>query len=216
MATEAAGRGRGRPRSGAGLDSAALLQGALEAFATHGFEGVSLRELARRLQVSHALLTVRFGTKEELWRAAVAHSLTQIEPDLVAVGTDGDLDDLAALREGIVRFLVFTAEHPEVGRILQHEGAIDSARIHFVFEHFVTPLRTLVEARLDALTAAGRIRPVAFPTLHFLITHGGGAPFTSPVEAALLGAAPDDTAAAHRHAEQVADLIVGGLTSGIT
>ncbi|MEV6507709.1 TetR family transcriptional regulator [Streptomyces sp. NPDC051642] len=194
----------------------ALLQGALEAFATHGFEGMSLRELARRLQVSHALLTARFGSKEELWRAAVEHALAQIEQGLADVGGDDGLDDLAALREGIVRFLVFAAEHPEVGRILQHEGAIDSPRIHFVFERFVAPLRALAEARLDALTAAGRIRPIAFPTLHFLITHGGGAPFTSPVEAALLGAAsPGNRAAVRLHAEQVADLIVGGLTSGI-
>jgi AcrR family transcriptional regulator len=192
-----------------------LLRGALEAFATFGFEGVSLRELARRLDVSHAALTARFGTKEELWFAAVEQGLEQVERSLAEVGQDAGLDDLAAVREAIVRQLLFTAEYPALGRILQHEGAIDSPRIRFVYDRYVTPLRVLAEARLGALAAAGRIRPIGYATLHFLITHGGGAPFTSPVEAGLLGAsAAGDAVGVRRHAEQVADLIVAGLTAG--
>jgi TetR/AcrR family transcriptional regulator len=72
---EAAPRGRGRPRAGDEVDLAMLLQAALDAFAETGYDGTSVRELSRRLGVSHALLTARFGSKEGLWFAAMEHGL---------------------------------------------------------------------------------------------------------------------------------------------
>ncbi len=80
MTQAAAPRGRGRPRAGEELDVARLLRGALDAFAESGYDGTSVRELSRRLGVSHALLTARFGSKEGLWFAAIEHALAQIEP----------------------------------------------------------------------------------------------------------------------------------------
>ena len=50
-------RGRGRPRAGEEIDTALLLLAALDAFAETGYDGMSVRELGRRLGVSHALLT---------------------------------------------------------------------------------------------------------------------------------------------------------------
>jgi AcrR family transcriptional regulator len=50
-----------------------LLPLALEAFADLGYEGASMRDLCRRLGVSHNLLHQRFGSKDRLWYAAVDH-----------------------------------------------------------------------------------------------------------------------------------------------
>jgi hypothetical protein len=98
-------------------------------------------------------------------------------------------------------------------RIMSQEGAIDSPRIRFVVDRFVNPLRPGVERLLTRLVAAGRIRPVPYATLHFLVTGGGGALFANPVEAALLGAparpSPEDIRA---HAEAVADVLIAGVT----
>jgi hypothetical protein len=97
---------------------------------------------------------------------------------------------------------------------MSHEGAIDSPRIRYVIEHFVNPLRPLVELRMSRLVAAGRIREMPYVTLHYLVVQGGGAPYTSPVETALLGGSAkpseDDI---RRHAEEVAGLIVAGIIS---
>lgn len=205
-------RGRGRPRTGDEVDDARLLEGALAAFAEHGYEGTSIRDVARRLDVSHTLLTARFGSKEGLWFAAVEHTLAAAERGWRAVTADPGGDDLAVLRRGIVEQILFAAAHPEVLRIMAHEGAIDSPRIRYVIERFVTPLRPLVETRLARLVAAGQLRAVPYPTLHYLVLHGAGALFATPVEAALLGAPPlDDDAALRAHAEMVADLLIGGL-----
>lgn len=214
MAQAAAARGRGRPRAGEGLDLAHLLRGALDAFAESGYDGTSVRELARRLGVSHALLTARFGSKEELWFAAMEHALTLIEPAWRDSAQSPELDDLDALRSAIIEQVLFSAAYPQVLRIMNHEGAIDSPRVRFVIERFANPLRPSVEALLSRLADAGRIRHVPYATLHYLVVAGGGTLYANPVEAALLGApAHPDIDTVRAHAETVADMLIAGITA---
>jgi AcrR family transcriptional regulator len=208
----AAPRGRGRPRAGEEIDLAVLLQAALDAFAETGYDGTSVRELSRRLGVSHALLTARFGSKEGLWFAAMEHALAQAERTWREVADSPGLDDLQALHQAVVRQVIFSAAHPQVLRIMSHEGAIDSPRVRFVVDRFVNPLRPGVERLLARLVAAGRIRPVPYATVHFLVVAGGGALFANPVEAALLGApAHPDAEDVRAHAEAVADVLIAGI-----
>jgi AcrR family transcriptional regulator len=208
----AARRGRGRPRAGEEIDLALLLQGALDAFAETGYDGTSVRELSRRLGVSHALLTARFGSKEGLWFAAMKHALAQVEHAWREVADSPGLDDLESLRRGIVQQVIFSAEHPQVLRIMTHEGAFDSPRLRFVLDRFVDPLRAAIQPLVARLVAAGRIRPVPYATMHFLIIGGGGALFANPVEAALLGApAHPDAESVRAHADVVADVLIAGI-----
>jgi TetR/AcrR family transcriptional regulator len=73
-------------------------------------------------------------------------------------------------------------------------------------------LHQLLARLLARLVAAGRIRPVPYPTLHDLVTVGGGALFANPVEAALLGApAHPDAEDIRAHAEAVADVLIAGI-----
>jgi len=210
--TAVAPRGRGRPRAGEEIDLDALLQAALEAFAETGYDGTSVRELSRRLGVSHALLTARFGSKEGLWFAAMEHALAQVERTWREVADSHELDDLEALRGGVIRQVMFSAAHPQVLRIMSHEGAIDSPRVRFVVDRFVNPLRPGVERILTRLVAAGRIRPIPYATLHYLVVVGGGAIFANPVESALLGAPKHPSAVDIRaHAEAVADILIAGV-----
>lgn len=191
-----------------------LLQAALEAFAETGYDGTSVRELSRRLGVSHALLIARFGSKEGLWFAAMEHALAQVEQSWREASASIGLDDLEALRQGVVRQVTFSAAHPQVLRIMNHEGAIDSPRVRFVIDRFVNPLRPGVERLLARLVAAGRIKPFPYATLHYLTVVGGGALFAYPVETALLGGpAHPDPEEIRAHAEAVADLLIAGMAS---
>src|SRR6202171_3305729 len=186
MVIPALQRKRGRPRAGEEINIETPLQASLEAFAETGYEGTSVRELSRRLGVSHALLIARFGSKEGLWFAAMEHALVQTEQTWREVANSPLLDDLEALRQGVVRQVIFSAAHPQVLRIMNHEGAIDSPRLRFVMARFVKPLRPGVERLLGRLVAAGRIRHVPYATLHFLPLHGGGGPLAHPLESRAL------------------------------
>jgi AcrR family transcriptional regulator len=165
------------------------------------------------------LLIARFGSKEGLWYAAMEHALARIEPAWRAAGeaATAGIDDLVALRQALVQQVLFSAAHPQVLRIMNHEGAIDSPRVHFVVDRFINTLRPRVEDLLTRLAAAGRIRPIPYATLHYLAVAGTGAIYANPVEAALLGApahpSPDDVLA---HAETVADLLIAGIKNHLT
>jgi TetR/AcrR family transcriptional regulator len=212
MVIPSAQRGRGRPRAGDEIDLDLLLQAALDAFAENGYDGTSVRELSRRLGVSHALISARFGSKEGLWFAAMEHVLKETEKTWREVAGSPVPDDLENLRQGVIRQVIFSATHPQVLRIMSHEGAIDSPRVRFVIDRFVNPLRPGVENLLARLVAAGRIRPVPYATLHFLAVVGGGALFANPVEAALLDApAHPDANEIRAHAEAVADILIAGI-----
>lgn len=62
-------RERGRPRE-FNLDAA--LDGAIDCFRTHGYHGVSISDLAQALGLSTGSLYKAFGSKHQLFRAALA------------------------------------------------------------------------------------------------------------------------------------------------
>ena len=66
-------RGGRAARTGAatptkGDSRARIIEAAREAFSTMGFEGASLRSVAKEAGVQHQLATYYFKTKEELWK----------------------------------------------------------------------------------------------------------------------------------------------------
>jgi len=95
-------RGRGRPRGDApGVTRDAIVSAAAAEFADHGYDGVSLRAVARRAGVDPALVHHYFEGKADLLAAAIG---APVRPDKA-------LDEiLAGPREdvgaGIVRFIV--------------------------------------------------------------------------------------------------------------
>lgn len=70
----------GRPGKDEADGAQALLRAAQAAFAISGFKGTSTREIARAAGVHHALISHRFGSKEELWLAVMDSLQAYLEP----------------------------------------------------------------------------------------------------------------------------------------
>jgi AcrR family transcriptional regulator len=102
-----AGRSPGRPRAGEGVDTrAALLRSALALFATRGFAGVTVGEIAAAAEVTVPVIYQRFGSKAELFVAvaedAYDRGLRQLESAISGAASfdaaiDSILDAIASL-----------------------------------------------------------------------------------------------------------------------
>lgn len=212
-------RERGRPVAGdpSALSTEHLLEVALEAFAERGYDGMSVRELARSLDVSHNLIPQRVGTKDQLWRAAVALGFERLALDLAgALAEEPVDDDVERLRAVVVRFVEANAARPALLRILQQEAASPGPRFDHLVEHYIDPVRIFGADLMARLRASGRLRTDSVALMYFFMTHGAGGPVALPALAARFGyeVDPDDPVAVRRHAEAAVDLLFGGLVQG--
>ena len=210
-------RSRGRPAAGEeAISTEALLDAALEAFAERGFDGTSVRELARELDVSHNLIPQRIGSKERLWFAAVDHGFGALAVALAEVLADDDaaqLDDLGRLRALVQRFIEANAARPALLRIISQEAIAPGPRLDHLFDNFIDPVRVFGDELLHRLRAAGTVRTESVSLVYFLMTHGGGGPLALPGLAARFGhpVDPTDPEAVRRHAEEATSVIFDGL-----
>jgi AcrR family transcriptional regulator len=202
---------RGRPRLRTDDE---ILHAALLAFAESGYEGMSLRTLNSDLGLSRGTINQRFGSKEQLWYAAVDHGFQALIEDINAELAGGqDLtDDLSELRGFLRAFLNASARRPELVRLMNHEGLHSTGRLDHIMSRFTFPAMEQPLRAIDRLAAVGRARIVPARTLHALIAHGAAAPFTlgplsdrfDPIDGPL-----DPTA----HIDLIIDIILRGLSA---
>ena len=207
----------GRPRaeeSPASLEE--IFRVSLKAFATLGYDGVSLRMLNRELGGSHNLLNGRFGSKEALWYATVDWAFAPLA-QRVATAFDPTLTDpLEQVRIFIRVFLLYSADHPELLGLMNIEGQQDTERLAYIFNTYIEPAMEPMRRLLDHLVAEGRIRPVPLSTFHFILTHGAAGTFTLAPLARLFSQLDNrDAATPQEHAELSADFIVRGLRADL-
>jgi TetR/AcrR family transcriptional regulator len=207
-------RGRGRPAAGdPTVGTAQVLDAALEAFAERGYDGTSVREVARALGVSHNLIPQRIGSKEALWYAAVDHGFAALGEALAGAAAHADGDDLERLRALVVRFIEANAARPALLRLINQEATAPGPRLDHLFERYIEPVRQFGQELLDRLRAEGRVRTDSVALVYFLMTHGAGGPMALPALSERFGAAvdPDDPEAVHRHAVEAAAVLFDGL-----
>ncbi|MCX5409760.1 TetR/AcrR family transcriptional regulator [Streptomyces sp. NBC_00335] len=192
------------------VPEAEILRAALTAFSRHGFEGVSLRSLNADLNVSHNMLTKRYGSKEALWKAAVDDACARLTRALDRV-EDPASSAFDRLHGMIVTFVEAAAHQPDLLRLVNSETTHDSERVTHLWTRHIEPTINRFAPLYAQLVEDGTLKGVPLPTVYFMITAGGTAPWANPALSARLGHPPDSAAAVRSHAHHVADLILGGL-----
>ena len=184
---------------------ARIIAAAREAFSTMGFEGASLRSVAKDAGVPHQLATYYFKTKEELWMAVM---------DELAIGFFTRLGDRIRGLEGVdaatklrlvVReFVKYSAENPQLHRLMTLEGRRESDRLvwligRHVSRHFAISTKLIREAQ-----ALGIVRPGDPGQLHYCTIGIATAAFSLAPEYKLVTGHDPFT---RLHVEQIADLV---------
>jgi AcrR family transcriptional regulator len=169
-AAKAPGRRVGRPAQPTDIPSEAnILARGLTAFAELGYDGASVRELARRLGVSHNFINDRYGSKEQFWRAVVDRSLTDQVAQLRAVLSVSGGDDLVRLRNLVHAFYQQNVAEPDLPRIMQYESIRGGERLEYVFQHYLVPVRDAVAPLVQGLVEGGRVRPFPLDVMVYAV-----------------------------------------------
>lgn len=204
-------RKRGRPRGSDGPDlKIALLRAAIDLFAERGFDGVSLSQIASKVDADVALTRYYFGSKASLWDAAMTYLAECFVKALSDANTFQQGPKTEALKALIRAFVIASAQWPQVSRVIVFDGDKSDARGDFIKNQFVAPFYLLLSDLIEDAKTDGAVSDVSTRTIFFMITHGGSFPMALP---ALTNAFPGDDIASeaglNAHADAIVDLIFG-------
>lgn len=188
-----------------------ILAAAIDLFSERSFEGATTREIAARAGVTQPLLNYHFTSKDELWRAAVDELFGSLATAL-ASRQDGlrGVDDLTLARLLVREFVVFSANHPQVHRIITQECKTDGPRMDWLVERHIRPLYDATAALFDKLVAKGLMPEIPTAHLYYIVTGAGPTMFVlGPECRRLTGVDPTDPHVIDAHADAVCRLLFG-------
>jgi AcrR family transcriptional regulator len=206
---ESPSRRRGRTSK---ISRERILDASLIEFARHGYEGATTASVARRIGVTQPLIHYHFGSKEALWRAAVELAFSQMAPLLEGMEDDDTQGAAARLATIMRRFVRFSAQHPEVSRLIIAESAVQGPRLEWLTEKHLRPMLGRIEAAFRGGRDAGLVKNLSLESIIFMFL--GALPHFfdgAPLISLLWGIDPT----APEHVEAFADTIVEVFTSGL-
>ena len=100
-------RGRQKP-----LLRQEILDAARDILAREGYEGLSMRKVARRIDYSPTAIYLHFKDRDDLVSCVCAQLMGELAKELEQVA-DRHADPLVALKKGLRRYVEFGLEHPQ-------------------------------------------------------------------------------------------------------
>lgn len=111
----------------------AIVDAAIEVFAEHGYDGGNFREITARCGAKRPLILYHFGSKEALWKEAVAVVAARFDCRMRAgLEHPPHGGDEQRLRSSMSAFLDALIDVPEYGRILLREGTVPGPRLDWL------------------------------------------------------------------------------------
>jgi len=162
----------GRPAANADtLSREALLELAFDEFASHSFNQVSLRALAKKIGVSDSLFNHHFGSKEKLWFEVVDTIMEREFRQLIgSLQQDPTLDNpLATLRNYIEIMLQVARSKPAMFKLVFRGLEDEEARALHVRDKYIKPYLKIIDRALLLCIERGEIRALSSVALHTLI-----------------------------------------------
>jgi TetR/AcrR family transcriptional regulator len=147
---------------------AEILRAAEDLFATHGFRGVAIADVAARVGISKQNLLYYYPSKEALYRRVLDEVLDEWLERLRGLADPGK-DPASALREYVRAKLRYSQERPSGSRVFATEIIAGLPMYAEEIRARVVPaLRAQVET-LRRWVAAGRVEPIDPVHLMFVI-----------------------------------------------
>jgi AcrR family transcriptional regulator len=140
-------------RPGANETREAILAAARDAFAAHGYEKATIRGIARQAEVDPALVHHFYGSKEDVFKAAVGDVLAPIAEAMAGVGPGADPTSTS---ERLARVLVTLWEREPT-----KDALLGAVRAAVTSETAAALLRGIVQEHAITAVAASSDQPDA-------------------------------------------------------
>jgi len=187
-----------------------ILEAALEVFATHGFRGSTVDQIATRAAMSKPNLLYYYRRKQDIYYAVLQHTLDDWLAPLEAIDAEGD--PIEQLRRYITLKLEMSAQNPAASRLFANEIL---AGAPVIGDFLRSRLRTLVHDKAAVIrrwVGEGRLAPVDPVHLIFLIwaTTQHYADFEAQIRA-VLGSQVDRPGFYEQAAQAVLTIVLNGI-----
>ena len=184
-----------------------LVDAALLAFSTQGYDGASTRNIETQAGTKRGLINYHFGSKKALWKAAAEHLMSITERDLGAALADmNKLNEYQQLRFLIRSYVQFCAKHPGLNRLMIQEGMARDWRLSWLLKRAVRPWYEQVCRVFNRAAQLGTAPKMDAHHFYYVLTGAATLIFSNAAEAAALsGENPLAPKAVDAHANAVAD-----------
>lgn len=191
-----------------------LLNAALTAFSTRGYDASSTRLIETAAGVKRGLITYHFGSKQGLWRATADHIMSIAEESLrLALRSAADADAKTRLRFFVRTYVAFCAKHPELNRLMIQEGMNCDWRLQWLLERSVRGWYEAVCDLFNEAVALGVAPAMSAHHFYYIVTGAATLRFSNAAEAeALIGEDPLASESVAEHADALANLFLLGDT----
>ncbi len=137
-----------------------LIRNASPLFAKSGYEGTTIRQIARQCGITEAAIYKHFVSKEALYEAVIQnksrrHEITEF---LAGKQGQGDIEDL--LRTIAEHILATSREDPELMRMLLFSSLEGFHGAELLFREFRVPYISFLREELRDRIESGELRPV--------------------------------------------------------
>jgi TetR/AcrR family transcriptional regulator len=110
-----------------------ILISALNIFAQEGFHNASLRDIASLAGTTHNLIRHHFGSKEDLWKAAVDYKINIHAENLRKILNETEsTDPVFLLKSFIKEFVSYTAGNTELAKIFLSNYSKNSYQLEYL------------------------------------------------------------------------------------
>jgi TetR/AcrR family transcriptional regulator len=186
-----------------------ILAAAIDLFSERSFEGASTREIASRAGVTQPLVSYHYGSKDDLWRAAVDSLFDELRMVMTQrmQGLRG-VDEVTVAKLQVREFVTFSARNPQLHRIITQESKANGPRMDWLVDQHVRPLYESTVALFERLSLDGVVPPIAPAHLYYILTGAGPTMFVlGPECQRLTGLDPTSDEVIEAHADAVCALL---------
>jgi AcrR family transcriptional regulator len=136
----------------------AILKAALAEFSDLGYDGTSIRRIARRADVDFTLVTYYFKTKENLWQQVVIKGASnfqnQIENHMAALR---DLTPGETLKQRFLAEYTFASSSESLFHLVMNEYRVKGPRSEWLYENFIAKARYGVTQLIEDAQESGEV-----------------------------------------------------------